>query len=328
MPPDKDASMDVSMNDSMIRLSGGEFAMGSSDFYPDEGPVRQVSVGGFWIAPHPVTNTQFAAFVDATGYVTVAEQTPDPALYPGAQPKNLVPGSLVFVMTPQPVHLGDYTQWWAWTPGADWRHPTGPESSIVGLDDHPVVHVSYDDAAAFCDWAGTQLPTEAEWEFAARGGLDGATFTWGDEDHQETAPLANTWQGAFPYENTEVDGWTRTSPVGSFPPNGYGLFDTAGNVWEWTDDWYSSERPVPASACCAPTRDVERTALGSFDPRQPEIRIPRKVVKGGSHLCTPQYCYRYRPAARQAQMIDTAMSHLGFRCIRREALESGQADAL
>jgi sulfatase modifying factor 1 len=178
--------------------------------------------------------------------------------------------------------------------------------------------VSHSDAAAYCRWANRVLPTEAEWEFAARGGLDGASFTWGDDDPQETNPLANTWQGGFPYENTELDGWTGTSPVGSFPPNGFGLFDMAGNVWEWTDDWYTSDRSVDSSpACCGPVEPRGGTRQGSFDPRQPQVAIPRKVVKGGSHLCTPQYCYRYRPAARQPQMIDTAMSHLGFRTIRR-----------
>ena len=217
--------------DTMIRLEGGEFAMGSDDFYPDEGPVCRVAVDGFWIAAHPVTNTQFAAFVEATGYVTEAEHVPDAASYPGAPPENLVPGGLVFVMTPGPVRLNDYSQWWAWTPGADWRHPTGPDSSVADLADHPVVQVSYADAEAYCRWAGLELPSEAEWEFAARGGLDGAAFVWGDDDPQESHPQANAWQGGFPYENIELDGWTRTSPVGSFPPNGYGLYDVAGNVW-------------------------------------------------------------------------------------------------
>ena len=181
-----------------------------------------------------------------------------------------------------------------------------------------MVHMSHSDATAYCKWAGRGLPTEAEWEFAARGGLDGATFTWGDDDPQETKPLANTWQGGFPYENTELDGWTRTSPVGSFPPNGFGLFDMAGNVWEWTDDWYTPKRGDDSSSgCCGPDRAGGGSRKDSFDPRQPEFAIPRKVVKGGSHLCTPQYCYRYRPAARQPQMIDTAMSHLGFRTTRR-----------
>jgi formylglycine-generating enzyme required for sulfatase activity len=310
--------MSETVHNTMIRIEGGEFAMGSEDFYPDEGPVRRVAVDGFWISPHPVTNQQFAAFVEETGYVTVAEQPPDPALYPGAPPESLVPGALVFTMTQGPVPLQDWTNWWAWTPGADWRHPTGPDSSLDGLSDHPVVHVSYADAAAYCEWADLELPTEAEWEFAARGGIDGAPFTWGDDDPQETEPVANTWQGGFPFENTELDGFTRTSPVGSFPPNGCGLYDMAGNVWEWTDDWYTAMREAPEEhACCAPTNPHGGDMNASYDPLQPEIVIPRKVVKGGSHLCTPQYCYRYRPAARQPQMIDTGMSHMGFRGIKR-----------
>lgn len=302
--------------DALIRIEGGGFAMGSEDFYPDEGPVRSVSVPAFWISPYPVTNAEFGSFADATGYVTEAEKAPDPAIYPGAPPENLVPGALVFTMTAGPVHLGDYSQWWEWTPGADWRHPLGPDSSIADLADHPVVQISHGDAAAYCEWAGLRLPTEAEWEMAARGGLDGARFTWGDQDLQETAPLANTWQGAFPFQNTEVDGWTRTSPVGSFPPNGFGLFDMAGNVWEWTDDWYTATRDgADDHSCCAPPDPRGGSKEGSYDPHQPEVLIPRKVVKGGSHLCTPQYCYRYRPAARQPQMIDTATSHIGFRVV-------------
>jgi sulfatase modifying factor 1 len=307
------------ISNALVPIPSGEFAMGSEQFYPDEGPVRRVSLDEFSISPHAVTNDQFASFVDATGYITVAEIAPDASSYPGAPPENLVPGGLVFKMTASRVELRDFTQWWAWTPGADWRHPLGPESSIDGMGDHPVVQVSHEDANAFCAWAGLQLPTEAEWEYAARGGLDGAVFTWGDDDLQETDPVANTWQGGFPYENTEVDGWTRTSPVGLYPPNGYGLYDMAGNVWEWTADWYASSQSGLVSApCCGPTNPRGATREQSFDPSQPEFRIPRKVVKGGSHLCTPQYCYRYRPAARQPQMIDTAMSHLGFRCIDRQ----------
>jgi formylglycine-generating enzyme required for sulfatase activity len=308
----------TSIHDSMIWIEGGEFAMGSEDFYPDEAPVRRVAVDGFWIDPYPVTNERFSAFIDDTGHVTEAERAPDPALYPGAPPENLVPGALVFVMTPGPVDLRNFAQWWAWTPGAQWRHPTGPESSLEGLSDHPVVHVNYEDALAYCEWAGLELPTEAEWEFASRGGLDGARFTWGDDDPQETEPVANTWQGGFPFENTEVDGWTRTSPVGSYPANGYGLHDMAGDVWEWTDDWYTAKHAGDDErSCCAPQNPRGGDRRGSFDPSQPTVPIPRKVVKGGSHLCTPQYCYRYRPAARQPQMIDTSMSHLGFRCIKR-----------
>lgn len=299
-----------------IWIEGGEFAMGSEDFYPDEAPVRRLAVEGFWIDPYPVTNERFAEFVDATGYVTVAEQQPDPELYPGAAPEDLVPGAVVFTMTSMRVRLDDYRQWWRWVPGASWRHPLGPGSTLDGLEHHPVVHVSHDDAVAFCAWAGGSLPTEAEWEFAARGGLDGASFAWGDDDPQESKPLANTWQGVFPVENTELDGWTRTSPVGSYPPNGYGLYDMTGNVWEWTDDWYTS-RPgalAESSSCCAPADPRGGTEAGSHDP---VAGIPRKVVKGGSHLCTPQYCYRYRPAARQPQTTDTGMSHLGFRRIVR-----------
>ena len=302
-----------------VFIEGGEFSMGSEEFYPDEAPVRRITVESFWVDPHPVTNQRFREFVDDTGYVTVAEQAPDPRLYPGAAPEDLVPGALVFTMASAPVPLNDYRAWWRWTHGASWKHPFGPDSDLEGLYDHPVVHVSHQDAATFCAWAGGELPTEAEWEYAARGGLDGARFAWGDDDLQETEPVANTWQGGFPYENTQVDGWTRTSPVGSYPPNGYGLYDMTGNVWEWTADWYTA-RPgdlVEASACCAPTDPRGTTALDSIDPRTPEP-IPRKVVKGGSHLCTPQYCYRYRPAARQAQTIDTGMSHLGFRRIIRD----------
>ncbi len=305
------------MNRGMVWIAGGEFAMGSDRHYPDEGPVRRIAVDGFWVDTHAVTNSVFADFVASTGYLTVAEQPPDPQLYPGAPAENLVPGSMVFTMTDGPVNLRDYSNWWAWTPGAQWRHPTGPDGDLDGLGDHPVVHVSYVDAVAYCKWAGRQLPTEAEWEYAARGGLDGAEFVWGDHDSQETEPLANTWQGAFPYENTKVDGWTRTAPVGSYPPNEYGLFDMTGNVWEWTEDWYTRVRPAEEPSCCAPADPRRPTPEASLDPMQPETPIPRKVVKGGSHLCTPQYCFRYRPAARQPQMIDTGMSHLGFRTIDR-----------
>jgi formylglycine-generating enzyme required for sulfatase activity len=304
--------------DTMVRIPGGEFAMGSDDHYPDEGPVRRVSVDAFWIDPHPVTNTEFAAFVAATGYRTVAEHAPDPRLYPGADPADLVPGAVVFRPTDGPVDLRDYSAWWHWTPGADWRHPLGPGSDLAGLGEHPAVHVAYPDAAEYAAWAGKELPTEAEWEYAARGGLDGAEFAWGDDNPQEDGdPLANTWQGRFPYQNTELDGWTRTSPVGSYPPNGYGLHDMIGNVWEWTDDWYSRTRPETEASCCGPGRELRPSMERSLDPAQPHTPIPRKVVKGGSHLCTIQYCYRYRPAARQPQTIDTGMSHLGFRCVVR-----------
>ncbi len=304
--------------DSMVQIPAGEFAMGSNEFYPDEAPVRRVAVEGFSIDAHHVTNDEFSDFIDATGYVTMAERAPEPELYPGAKAEDLVPGSLVFTMSDGPVDLRNYGNWWRWTRGAQWRNPTGPESTLDGLSDHPVVHVAYEDVISYLDWAGGALVSEAEWEFAARGGLDEKRFVWGDDDPQESEPVANTWQGRFPYENTEVDGFTRTSPVGTFPPNGYGLYDMAGNVWEWTNDWYT-DKPgtLVENSCCAPVDPRGGREEDSLDPNQPETPIPRKVIKGGSHLCTPQYCYRYRPAARQPQMLDTSTSHLGFRRIVR-----------
>ena len=302
----------------MIWIAGGEFAMGSENYYAEERPVRRVHVDGFWMDAHLVTNDDFARFQAATGYVTVAERPLDPADFPGAPVENLVPGSMVFVPTPGPVNLVDSTQWWRWVPGASWRHPLGPQSSIAQLGQHPVVHVAHEDIEAYARWAGKELPTEAEWEYAARGGLDGADFTWGSDDVQFSAPAANTWQGDFPWRNDRIDGWVRTSPVGSYAANGFGLFDMAGNVWEWTADWYApGHGEDEAVSCCMPRNPRGGTVEGSFDPRQPGVRIPRKVVKGGSHLCAPSYCYRYRPAARQPQMIDTGMCHLGFRCIVR-----------
>jgi len=307
----------------MVRIPGGETNLGSDRHYPDEGPIHRIAVSTFDIDPFPVTNKRFGQFVAETGYITVAEQSPDPTLYPGAAPEDLVPGGLVFTMPQGPVPLNNFHNWWAWTHGATWRTPLGPDSDLDGLEDHPVVQVSYDDALAFCEWAELSLPTETEWEHAARGGLEDAEFAWGSHDPQESEPVANTWQGRFPYENTEVDGWTRTSPVGSYPPNGYGLFDMIGNVWEWTNDWYLPMRRYADSAdCCAPRRGPLGSAHESLDEAQPDTPIPRKVVKGGSHLCTPQYCFRYRPAARQPQMIDTATSHIGFRCVSREKAAS------
>jgi len=301
----------------MIQIDGGEFTMGSADFYPEEKPTRRVAVEPFEIDPCPVTNAEFARFVDATGYVTVAERPIDPKDYPGAIPELCVPGSLIFRGTPGPVDLRDWTQWWAWTPGTSWRRPLGPESSLDGLADHPVVHVSFEDAQTYATWAGKALPTEAEWEFAARGGLDGAKFTWGNEMVPDGRYMANSWQGEFPWQNLGLDGHERTSPVGEFPANGYGLYDMAGNVWEWTADWYSPRpKAEPVKPCCgAPTARVP-SVDESYDPNQ-AARIPRKVCKGGSHLCAPNYCLRFRPAARQAQMIDSSMSHIGFRCVRR-----------
>jgi sulfatase modifying factor 1 len=305
----------------MLWVPGGTFLMGSEDFYPEEGPVHEVSVDGFWMDRHTVTNAQFARFVKATGYVTVAERELNPADFPGAPPENLVPGALVFQKSQGPVDLTDYRNWWAWTPGTSWRHPHGPRSSITGIEQHPVVHVAYEDADAYARWAGKELPTEAEWERAARGGLEGKKFTWGDEHFPGGKAMANSWQGEFPWQNLLVDGFPGTSPVGSFPANGYGLFDMAGNVWEWTSDWYVNHHAnAIAQACCGPAVNPRiASAEKSYDPGQPAFRIPRRVVKGGSHLCAPNYCLRYRPAARQPQMIDTGMSHIGFRCILRKA---------
>jgi formylglycine-generating enzyme required for sulfatase activity len=301
----------------MVWVPAGVFRMGSDRFYPEELPVREVQVDGFWIDRHPVTNRQFARFVAATGYVTVAERAPDPALYPGAPPENLVAGSMVFSPTAGPVDLANAAQWWAWTPGANWRHPRGPGSATNGVADHPVVQVALADVEAYCAWLGADLPTEAEWELAARGGLDGATFAWGNEERPDGRLMANTWQGHFPWQNTREDGYVYTSPVGSYPANGYGLLDMAGNVWEWTKDWYRSPMSTAGSTCCTAEHPLLDAREASIDPRQAQFRIPRKVVKGGSHLCAPSYCFRYRPAARQPQDIDTGMSHLGFRCVVR-----------
>ncbi len=251
-----------------------------------------------------------------TGYVTVAERPLDPADFPGAPPENLVPGSMVFTMTAGPVDLRHLDQWWRWTPGASWRSPEGPGSSLDGHADHPVVHVAYEDAEAYAAWAGKALPTEMEWERAARGGLDGAAFVWGDEPERPGQRLANYWHGDFPWRHD--DGYGSTAPVGSFPANGFGLHDMAGNVWEWTADWWSPQHAAAsATSCCLPTQREVPTQAGSYDPAQPQFPIPRKVVKGGSYLCADSYCQRYRPAARRPQMIDTGMSHVGFRCIRR-----------
>lgn len=304
----------------MQRLAGGVFAMGSERFYPEEAPVRQVRVDPFWIDEAPVTNRDFARFVAATGYRTLAEIAPDPADYPGMSPELAQPGSLLFQPTAGPVDLEDFTQWWSFAFGADWRRPLGAGSSIEDKPDHPVVHVAYEDAQAYADWAGKSLPTEAEWEFAARGGLEGAEFAWGDELAPGGAMLANYWQGAFPHENSLLDGWARTSPIGTYPPNGYGLFDMVGNVWEWTVDWWSEPRAEAKSsgACCVPHNPRGGSERESIDTCTPHVPIGRKVLKGGSHLCAPNYCQRYRPAARHAQPIDSSTSHIGFRCVIRE----------
>jgi formylglycine-generating enzyme len=303
--------------DDMVHLDGGDFFMGSESFYPEERPVRRAHADAFAIDRYHVTNDAFRRFVDATGYVTVAEKPIDLGGIDGAPP-TYPAGSMVFQQTAGPVDLSDSRHWWAYVPGANWRHPQGPDSSIEGLGTHPVVHVAYEDAEAFAQWSGKALPTETEWEFAARGGLDRAIFTWGDEMEPGGAVMANTWQGEFPWQNRKRAGHQRTSPAGSFPPNGYGLYDMAGNVWEWTADWYRVlEGVVAEKPCCAPADTRPATADESIDAAEPDIRIPRKVLKGGSHLCAPNYCLRFRPAARMPQMVDTGMSHLGFRCVTR-----------
>ncbi len=287
----------------MVWIPGGEFRMGSADFYPEEAPVHHAVVDGFWMDEHPVTVAEFRRFVKATGHVTNAEIAPVAGDYPGADPELLVPGSLVFRKSTGPVPLDDFRNWWSWVPGADWTRPEGPGSNVGGRERHPVTHVAYADVLAYVQWAGKDLPTEAEWEYAARGGLDGAVYPWGDEFAPKGRMMANTWQGEFPWQNLVLDKFEGTSPVAAFPPNGYGLYDVVGNVWEWTSDFYTASHAV--ESCCAPAAP------------HAEETIPRRMIKGGSHLCAPNYCLRYRPAARQSEAEDTSTAHLGFRCIVR-----------
>ena len=302
----------------MVQIAGGTFRMGSNDHYVEEAPVHRVTVDDFWMDRTPVTNEQFRRFVSATGYVTYAEIPPDPKDYPGALEHMLKPGSLVFVPPRQSVDLRDWSQWWSYVFGANWRQPYGPGSSIDDIADHPVVHVAYRDALAYAQWARKELPTEAEWEYAARGALNDAEFAWGDELTPNGRHMANTWQGKFPLENVATDGYERTSPVQTYEPNGYGLYDMIGNVWEWTTDWFSPKhQPDAAKACCIPRNPRGARMQDSYDDCQPNIRIPRKVLKGGSFLCAPNYCRRYRPAARHAEPIDTSTCHVGFRCVVR-----------
>ena len=288
----------------LVAIEGAEFTMGSDRHYPEEAPAHRISVESFRMNRTQVTNREYAAFARATGYRTVAERPLDPAAFPGAPPENLQPGSMVFTGTPGPVDLRHISQWWAWVPGANWRRPFGPGSTIADRAEHPVVHVAHEDAAAYAEWAGCRLPTEAEWELAARGGRLGASFTWGDDPEPAGAHLANYWHGDFPWR--AAAGYGSTTPVGSFPANGYGLYDMAGNVWEWTADWYSVFDEAPG--CCVP----DDRAQASVE-RGSEFGVPRRVVKGGSFLCADVYCQRYRPAARRGQAVDTGMSHVGFR---------------
>jgi sulfatase modifying factor 1 len=304
--------------DDLAWIPGGTFSMGSDTHYLEEAPAHLASVDGFWIDRTPVTNAQFRQFVRETGHITFAERKPDAKDYPNALPRLLFAGSLVFSPPRHPVDLRDWSQWWRLTRGANWRHPYGPKSNIHELGSHPVVHVTYSDALAYARWAGKELPTEAEWELAARGGLDRAEFAWGDELTPSGKHMANTWQGAFPHQNLASDGYERTSPVAAYPPNRYGVHDMIGNVWEWTSDWYEPKhRSNPPKACCIPENPRGGQEEGSYDPDQPEVRIPRKVIKGGSHLCAPNYCRRYRPAARHPEPVDTSASNVGFRCVVR-----------
>lgn len=303
----------------MRLVRGGTFRMGSEAFYPDEGPVRTAAVGDFWIDETPVTNRQFAQFVAETGYVTFAETPPSREMYPDLPPEMAKPGSSVFD-PPRAAGGVSYErrgapEWWGYVFGADWKHPTGPGSSLDGIEDHPVVHVVAADAEAYARWAGKALPTEAEWEYAARGGLEGREYAWGDELEPGGVKMAKTWQGVFPHTNSAPPGFERTAPVRSYPPNGFGLYDMIGNVWEWTADWYGLATPA-GSPCCGASRSELARAEASVDPASP-VPIPRRVLKGGSHLCAPSYCKRYRPAARWPQAIDTSTSHIGFRCIVR-----------
>jgi len=302
----------------MALVPGGTFLMGSEDFYPEERPVHRVEVDAFWMDRRPVTVAQFRRFVKATGYVTLAERAPEAADYPDADPALLVPGALVFRPTRGPVDLRDVANWWNWVPGARWDRPEGPGSDTYTRAKHPVVQVAYEDAEAYAAWAGKALPTEAEWERAARGGLEGATYAWGDEETPEGRFMANFWQGEFPWQNLGRDGFMATSPVASYAPNGFGLCDMTGNVWEWTSDFFTPRHPdEPEKACCVPHNPRVTSAAESLAAGAPGEHIPRRVVKGGSHLCAANYCLRYRPSARQGEAVDTSTSHIGFRCIAR-----------
>lgn len=312
----------------MAWIPGGEFSMGcadprgrpfgGTDAMADARPVHRVRVDGFWMDVHEVTNDQFSKFVDATGYVTVAERPPRAEDFPGALAENLVAGSIVFTPPPEPVPLRDgsgmgHLRWWAYVPGACWRHPTGPGSDLAGHENEPVVHVAYADAEAYAAWAGKRLPTEAEWEFAARGGLAGAAYPWGDDFMPDGTWMANTWQGSFPGENTAADGFAGIAPVGRYPANAYGLHDMSGNVWEWCSDWYRPDTHARAAAAAAVTINPHGPE-DSFDPAEPGQ--PKRVHRGGSYLCSEQYCSRYIVGTRGKGEVSSATNHIGFRCVK------------
>ena len=310
--------------DGMVWIPGGEFSMGAADpmgadnndvgmhATDDSRPIHRVYVGSFWMDKTEVTNEQFAAFVKSTGYVTVAEQTPRAEDFPGAPPENMVPGSVVFSPPSHAVPLDDHFQWWSYVKGANWRHPQGPDGSINGKEKYPVVHIAYEDAVAYAKWAGKRLPTEAEWEFAARGGLSGKIYPWGDEFRPDGRWMTNSHQGHFPDHDTGGDGFTGTAPVAQFPPNGYGLYDVAGNVWEWVSDWYRPDYYAELAKNGVIVRNPQGPA-SSFDPSEPSEK--KRVQRGGSYLCTDQYCSRYMVGTRGKGDVSTGTNHLGFRCV-------------
>ena len=309
----------------MVWIPGGEFQMGmedptkshcegtGNDPMPDTRPIHPVSVDGFWMDATEVTNEQFAKFVEATGYVTIAEKKPDPAEFPGVPAEALIAGSIVFTPPPQSVSLQNHTTWWRYQPGASWRHPEGPESNIKGREKFPVVHIAYQDAAAYAKWAGKRLPTEAEWEFAARGGKSGLPFAWGDELTPDGKWMTNIYQGKFPVKDTGADGFPGAAPVASFPANPYGLHDISGNVWEWCSDWYRPDEYTRRAASGKITANPTGPA-SSFDPAEPGI--PKHVQRGGSFLCSDQYCSRYMVGSRGKGESSSGANHIGFRCVR------------